>query len=138
MMRGSAATWVARRLPFADDEHREELAASVASLVADRPRCERAREAASLVGLWLRLWGRREGLDDARQAVRQGVYLGGVLLAMVSRPRRGAPSGSTGSASRARSPSPPRRCRQVLPSLPPEDGERPHWLRRWVRSSPSR
>ena len=42
-----------------------------------------AREAASLVGLWLRLWGRREGLDDARQAVRQGVYLGGVLLAMV-------------------------------------------------------
>ena len=83
MMRGSAATWVARRLPFADDEHREELAASVASLVAERPRCERAREAASLVGLWLRLWGRREGLDDARQAVRQGVYLGGVLLAMV-------------------------------------------------------
>ena len=82
-MRGSAATWVAQRLPFADDEHREEVAASVASLVAERPRCERAREAASLIGLWLRLWGRREGLDDARQAVRQGVYLGGVLLAMV-------------------------------------------------------
>ena len=83
MMRGSAATWVAQRLPFADDEHREEVAASVASLVAERPRRERAREAASLIGLWLRLWGRREGLDDARQAVRQGVYLGGVLLAMV-------------------------------------------------------
>ena len=83
MMRESAATWVARRLPFADEEHREELAASVASLVAERPRCERAREAVSLIGLWLRLWGRREGLDDAHQAVRQGVYLGGVLLAMV-------------------------------------------------------
>ncbi len=82
-MRGSAAAWVARRLPLADDEHREELAGSVASLVAERPLCERAREAASLIGLWLRLWGRREGLDDARQAVRQGIYLGGVLLALV-------------------------------------------------------
>jgi hypothetical protein len=70
MMRGSAATWVARRLPFADDEH-EELAASVASLVAERPRCERAREAASLLGLWLRLWGRRES-GTARGLPRRG------------------------------------------------------------------
>jgi hypothetical protein len=83
-MPGSAAVWIARRLPVDDDAHREELAGSVADLVAAWPRCERAREAASLAGLWLQLWGRREGLDDARQAVRQGLHLGGVLLAFVA------------------------------------------------------
>ncbi len=81
---GPAAVWIARRLPLDDDAHREELAGSVADLVAQRPRCERTREAASLAGLWLRLWGRREGLDDAREAVRQGIYLGGVLVALVA------------------------------------------------------
>src|SRR5262245_3879926 len=84
VMPGSAAVWIARRLPLDDEAHREELAGSIADLVAERPRCERARETASLVGLWLQLWGRREGLDDARGAVRQGLYLGGVLLAFVA------------------------------------------------------
>jgi hypothetical protein len=83
VMRGIVADWVARRLPVADDAHRDELAHSVANVVADRPRCERAWEVASLVGLWLRLWGRREGGDDARLALRQGVYLGGLLLAFM-------------------------------------------------------
>ncbi|MGH9191525.1 MAG: hypothetical protein ACRDZ0_03510 [Acidimicrobiales bacterium] len=82
-MRGIVADWVARRLPVADDAHRDELAQSVSNVVADRPRCERAWEVASLVGLWLRLWGRREGGDDARLALRQGVYLGGLLLAFM-------------------------------------------------------
>ncbi|HZA79608.1 MAG TPA: hypothetical protein VE623_24795 [Acidimicrobiales bacterium] len=81
---GTVAHWVARRLPVADDDHRVELAESVASAVAERPRCERAWEAASLVGLWLRLWGRREGGDDAWLALRQGVYLGGLLLASLA------------------------------------------------------
>jgi hypothetical protein len=81
---GPVAVWIARRLPLDDDAHREELTGSIADLVAQRPRCERIREAASLVGLWLRLWGRREGLDDARQAMRQGIYLGGVLVALVA------------------------------------------------------
>jgi len=78
---GVVTHWIAKRLPLADDDHRHELAESMAGVVAERPRCERAWEAASLVGLWLRLWGRREGGDEARSAVRQGVYLGGVLLA---------------------------------------------------------
>jgi hypothetical protein len=80
VMPGTAAGWVARRLPVADDDHRDELAESVASAVAGRPACDRAWEAAGLLGLWLRLWGRREGRDDARRALRQGVYLGGVVL----------------------------------------------------------
>ena len=81
-MPGSAAGWVARRLPLADDHHRDELAGSVAAVVAERPPCERAWETASLVGLWL--WARREGGDDVRLAVRQGVYLGGILLAFAA------------------------------------------------------
>lgn len=84
MIPRTAAGWVARRLPVADDDHRVELAESVATVVAGRPRCERAWEAASLVGLWLRLWGRREGGDDAHLALRQGVYLGGILLALLA------------------------------------------------------
>ena len=84
MTPGTAAGWVARRLPVADDDHRVELAESVATMVAGRPRCERAWEAASLVGLWLRLWGRREGGDDAQLALRQGMYLGGILLALLA------------------------------------------------------
>ncbi len=83
-MPGAVAGWVAKRLPLADDDHRDELAQSMASVVAERPRCERAWESASLVGLWLRLWGRREGGDEARSAVRQGVYLGGLLLAFAA------------------------------------------------------
>jgi hypothetical protein len=79
-MPGSAAGWVARRLPVADDDHRDELAESVASAVAGRPACDRAWEVAGLLGLWVRLWGRREGGDDARRALRQGAYLGGVVL----------------------------------------------------------
>jgi hypothetical protein len=84
MSPGKVAGWVARRLPAADDDHRVELAESVASTVADRARCDRAWETASLVGLWLRLWGRREGGDDARLAVRQGVHLAGVVLLFVA------------------------------------------------------
>jgi hypothetical protein len=83
-MAGSCAVWIARRLPVDDAAHREEVAGSVAELVAARPRRERAREAFSLIGLWLQLWGRREGLDDVRQAVRQGIYLGGVVLAFAA------------------------------------------------------
>jgi hypothetical protein len=83
MIPGTAAGWVARRLPVADDAHRDELAESVTAVAAERPRCDRAWEAASLVGLWLRLWGRREGGDDARLALRQGVYLGGTVLLFV-------------------------------------------------------
>jgi hypothetical protein len=75
---------VARRLPATDDDHRVELAESVAITVADRPRCDRAWETASLVGLGLRLWGRREGGDDARLALRQGVHLAGVVLLFVA------------------------------------------------------
>jgi hypothetical protein len=83
MTPGTTARWVARRLPVADDAHRDELAESVAAVAAERPRCDRAWEAASLVGLWLRLWGRREGGDNARLALRQGVYLGGTGLLFV-------------------------------------------------------
>jgi hypothetical protein len=83
-MAGSCAVWIARRLPVDDAAHREEVAGSVAELVAERPRRERAGEAISLIGLWLQLWGRREGLDDVRQAVRQGIYLGGVVLAFAA------------------------------------------------------
>jgi hypothetical protein len=79
VMPGTAAGWVARRLPVADDDHRDELAESVASAVAGRPACDRAWEVAGLLGLWLRLWGRSEGGDEARRALRQGVYLGGVV-----------------------------------------------------------
>jgi hypothetical protein len=80
---GAVTGWLAHRLPV-DDDHRAEVTESVASVVSGRPRCERAWEAASLVGLWLRLWGRREGGDDARRALRQGVYLGGVILAFAA------------------------------------------------------
>jgi hypothetical protein len=52
----------------------------VASAVAGRPACDRAWEAAGLLGLWVRLWGRREGGDDVGRALRQGAYLGGVVL----------------------------------------------------------
>jgi hypothetical protein len=84
VMPGAVTDWLAKRVPLADDDHRYELAESMAGVVAERPRCERARDAASLVGLWLRLWGRREGGDEARSAVRQGVYLGGLLLAFAA------------------------------------------------------
>jgi hypothetical protein len=84
VMPGTATGWVARRLPVADDDHRDELAESVASAVAGRPACDRALETAGLLGLWLRLWGRREGGDDARRALRQGVYLGGVVLMLAA------------------------------------------------------
>jgi hypothetical protein len=83
-MADPAAVRIARRLPVDDAAHREEVAGSVAELVAERPRRERAREAVSLIGLWLQLWGRREGLDDVRQSARQGIYLGGVLLAFAA------------------------------------------------------
>jgi hypothetical protein len=84
VMPGSVAGWVARRLPVADDDHRDELAESVARAVAGRPACDRAWEVAGLLGLWVRLWGRREGGDDARRALRQGAYLGGVVLMFAS------------------------------------------------------
>jgi hypothetical protein len=50
-MPGTAASWVARRLPVADDDHRDELAKSVASAVAGRSACDRVWEAAGLLGL---------------------------------------------------------------------------------------
>jgi hypothetical protein len=83
MTPGAVTGWLARRLPV-DDDHRAEVTESVASVVSGRPPCERAWEAASLAGLWLRLWGRREGGDDARLALRQGVYLGGLILAFAA------------------------------------------------------
>ena len=112
--------WAARRPRFADDEHGEELAASWPAL-PQSAQWERAREAASLIGLWLWLRAAARGLDN-RQAVRHRVYVGGVLLAMFS--RRGV------ERCRARPPrclrlgraSLRRQCRQVLLSLPPEEG----------------
>ena len=82
-MPGSAAGWVARRLPVADDHHRDELAGSVATVVAERPPCERAWETASLVGLWLRLWARRAVLASGTAALATRGWRASAVVASI-------------------------------------------------------